>query len=85
MSRTFIQLTAGEAVELKDSREWTPVWIKAADIVAVREHFFTQTWAGRIFATVNGAVVHLASMPGMPVHVRETPEEVVMLVSEAGE
>lgn len=85
MTGAFIKLTAGEAVEFQSSRAWSPVWIKASDIVAVGEHFLMQTWAGRTFATVDGAVLHLSSMPGMPVHVRETPEEVVMLVFEAGE
>ncbi len=85
MTMGFIKLTAGEAVDFKDSTALTPVWIRASDIVAIGAHFFTQTWAGRTYATSDGAVIHCASLPGMPVHVRETPEQVVEMLDEAGE
>lgn len=85
MTMGFVKLTAGVAVELKSSREWSPVWVRASEVVAVGEHFLEQTWAGRTFATVDGAVLRIASMPGEQIHVRETPEQVIEMLAEAGE
>lgn len=81
----FIKLTAGEAVDLKDGTALMPVWLRASDIAAIGQHFFMQTWGGRTYATPDGAVIHCASLPGMPVHVRETPEQVIEMLAEAGE
>ena len=51
----FVKLTMGDAVELRDGREWQALYIRADAVKAVGTHYHTQTDAGRTYGTPDGS------------------------------
>jgi hypothetical protein len=77
---SFIQFTAAELVELKDTYQRFPLWIDANRIVAVSPRFHAETWGGRTYHRVDGTFLQLEG--GEHAHVADDLESVIGRLAE---
>ncbi len=71
----FMQFTAAELVELKDTHQRFPLWIDANRIVAATPRFHSETWGGRTYRRTDGTL--LQPEGGEYAHVADDLESVM--------